>query len=106
LTAPRQPWGRGREEVRWFADDLSVRACNVELVRNEFYKQYPADGTEQQKASTRRQAFNRALKHAQARSLIACREVVSVTLIARDVGSSHRDRGARSTEGGQAVDVR
>jgi hypothetical protein len=25
---------------------------------------------------------------------------------ARDVGSSHRDRGARSTEGGQAVDVR
>jgi hypothetical protein len=64
-----------------YADGPTVRACNLELVRQEFYRQYPADGTEKQKAATRRQAFNRAVKNAQDASLIAIREVDSVQLV-------------------------
>ena len=31
------------------SDGPAVCACDIELVRTEFYRQYPADGTEQQK---------------------------------------------------------
>jgi hypothetical protein len=67
--------------VRPFADSLEVRACNLEQVRPEFYRQYPADGTEQQKAEARRKAFNRSVKDAQARGVLACREVDGIQLI-------------------------
>jgi hypothetical protein len=56
-------------------------ACDIDLVRTEFYKQYPADGTEQQKADTRRKAFGRSVKEAIARGLVASRQVDGVQLI-------------------------
>ncbi|HZC56023.1 MAG TPA: AAA family ATPase [Xanthobacteraceae bacterium] len=64
-----------------FADGPIVRACNLDLVRNEFYRQHPADGTEKQKTDARRQAFNRAFKAAQEGSLIATREIAGVQLV-------------------------
>jgi hypothetical protein len=64
-----------------YADGPTVRACDLELVRREFYRQYPADGDEKQKAATRRQAFNRAVKGAQDASLIAIREINGMQLV-------------------------
>jgi hypothetical protein len=64
-----------------YADGPTVRACDVALVRQEFYRQHPADGDEKQKAAARRQAFNRAIKAAQDASLIAIREVDGVQLV-------------------------
>jgi hypothetical protein len=67
--------------VRPFTDGPEVRACDLEQVRPEFYRQYPADGTEQQKAQARRKAFSRSVKEAQARGMVASREVDGVQLI-------------------------
>jgi hypothetical protein len=67
--------------VRPFLDDLTVCACDIELVRAEFHRQYPADGTEQQKAETRRKAFTRSVKDAIARGVMASRQVDGVQLI-------------------------
>jgi hypothetical protein len=64
-----------------FADGPVVRAVDRELVRAEFYKQHPADGDAKQKAEARRKAFNRAVKDAQAKSLIMVREVAGVQLV-------------------------
>jgi hypothetical protein len=61
--------------IRPFLDGPLVCACDVELVRAEFYRQYPADGTDKQKTNTRRQAFGRCLKHAIARALVVTREM-------------------------------
>ena len=62
--------------VRPFPDGPDVRACDIELVRTEFYKQYPADGTDKQKADARRKAFGRSVK-----ATVASREVEGVHLI-------------------------
>jgi hypothetical protein len=67
--------------ARPFPDGPLVSACDVEPVRAEFYRQYPADGTDKQKSDARRQAFNRAVKASQALRLIAIREVDGVQLI-------------------------
>jgi hypothetical protein len=64
-----------------FADGPTVRAVDIELVRQEFYRQHTADGDEKQKAAARRQAFNRAVKEAQAQSLIAIRVLDGVQLV-------------------------
>jgi hypothetical protein len=69
------------QDVRPFPDGPVVRACDVEAVRSEFYKQYPADGTEKQKADARRKAFGRSINDSQARGLVASREVEGVQLI-------------------------
>ncbi len=69
------------QNVRPFPDGPEVRACDIELVRTEFYRQYPADGTEQQKADARRKAFSRSVKEAMARGVVASREVDGVQLI-------------------------
>ena len=69
------------QTVRPFSDGLEVRGCDIRLVRAEYYRQYTADGTEQQKAEARRKAFNRSVKDAQARGVVACREVDGVQLI-------------------------
>jgi hypothetical protein len=58
-----------------FLDGPIVRACDVELVRTEFYRQYPAEGDACKKAETRRKAFGRVLKSAQDSSLIMLREI-------------------------------
>jgi hypothetical protein len=63
------------EKTRPFADGSAVPACDIELVRAEFCRQYAAEGSEQQKKETRRRAFNRSVKDATARNLVATREV-------------------------------
>src|SRR5262245_56762062 len=59
LTATLADIGK---DVRPFPDGPLVGACDVEVVRAEFYRQYAADGTDKQKADARRQAFNRSLR--------------------------------------------
>jgi hypothetical protein len=69
------------EMVRPFPDGPAVCACDIELVRTEFYRQYPADGTEQQKADTRRKAFGRSLKEAIVRGVVMSRQFDGVQLV-------------------------
>jgi hypothetical protein len=69
------------KEIRPFVDGPPVRACDIELVRAEFYRQHPADGTEKQKTSARRQAFNRSIRNSAARGLVATREIDGIQLI-------------------------
>jgi hypothetical protein len=69
------------KNARPFLDGPQVRACDIELVRREFYRQYPADGTDKQKADARRKAFSRCVKETTARDLVATREVDGVQLI-------------------------
>ena len=69
------------QNLRPFLNGPEVRACDIELVRREFYRQYPADGTDKQKAEANRKAFNRAVKEATARSLAAIRELDGVQFI-------------------------
>ena len=63
------------KDITPFLDGPIVRACDIELVRAEFYRQHPAEGDPHKKAETRRQAFHRALKSAQSNSLIMLREI-------------------------------
>jgi hypothetical protein len=72
----------GRDHLP-YADGPKVRACDLEHVRQEFYRQYPADGDEKQKADTRRQAFNGAVKAAQEVNLIAIRELDGVVWLTK-----------------------
>lgn len=58
-----------------------MRACDIELVRAEFYRQHPAEGTEKQKHEARRKAFNRAINNLITRGVTAAREVDGVQLI-------------------------
>jgi hypothetical protein len=69
------------QKVWPFSDGPEVCACDIELVRTEFYRQYPAQGSEKQKAEARRKAFHRSVKEAQARGVVASREVDGVQLI-------------------------
>jgi AAA domain len=69
------------QSVRPFLDGPDVRAVDMGLVRTEFYRQHPADGTEKQKVEARRKAFNRSLHKSHAAGLIASREVDGVQFI-------------------------
>jgi len=69
------------QRVRPFPDGPIVCACDIEIVRTEFYRQHPAEGTEKQKADARRKAFSRSVKESQARGLLASREVDGVQLV-------------------------
>jgi AAA domain len=69
------------QDIRPFADGPMVRACDVKLVRSEFYRQLVVDGTDKQKGEARRQAFHRAVKDAQLGNFIATREVNDKQLI-------------------------
>jgi AAA domain len=68
-------------ERRPFADGPIVRAVDLELVRTEFYKSYPATGDTKTKNDARRQAFTRAIRDAGTRGLVATREIGSVTFV-------------------------
>jgi hypothetical protein len=69
-------------ERRPHADGPIVRAVDAEIVRAEFYKNYVADGdTKEQKQDAKRQAFNRALKTAQAGGLIGVREIGEIQYV-------------------------
>jgi hypothetical protein len=64
-----------------FADGPVVRAVQLDLIRNEFYRQHAADGDERQKTAARRKAFYRAVQNAQDKKLVSTREVDGVQLI-------------------------
>jgi AAA domain len=68
-------------EQRPFADGPIVRAVDLEAVRAEFYKSYPADGDDKQKQATCRQGFNRAIKAAQTADLIGIRNSGGNTVV-------------------------
>ena len=68
-------------EHRPFVDGPTVRAIDIEIVRAEFYKSYPAEGDAVKMQAARRQAFNRAITGAQGKELVGIREVGGVTLI-------------------------
>ena len=69
------------QKVRPFLDGPLVCACDIELVRTEFYRQDPADGTDKRKTDAKRQAFNRSIKGAQGCGLVATREAGGVQFI-------------------------
>ena len=64
-----------------FPNGPIVRAIDLEIVRSEFYKSYPADGDAKQQQETRRKAFSRAIKDAQTSSVIGFRVVDGTTLV-------------------------
>jgi hypothetical protein len=64
-----------------FSDGPVVRACDLDVVRAEFSKQYPANGNARQKADARRKAFQRAVENAQGRGLVGVREVEGVQFV-------------------------
>jgi AAA domain/Bifunctional DNA primase/polymerase, N-terminal len=72
--------GAASEQRPW-ADGPIVRAADLELVRGEFFKRYPADGDDRAKAATRRMAFNRAIRRAQDQGLVGVRELGGVTYV-------------------------
>jgi hypothetical protein len=70
--------------LRPYADDpkTQVRAVDKELVRKEFYKDYPADGeTHEQRQEAKKKAFKRAINDAQTASLIGVREIDAVQYV-------------------------
>jgi hypothetical protein len=73
--------GTDVSDVMPFAGSPVVRAVDLKLIRTEFYKQYPADGDDKQKAEARRKTFGRVIRDAQARSLIMVREIGDAQLV-------------------------
>jgi AAA domain len=59
----------------------TVRATDIELVRTEFYRSYPAEGDAKAKQAARRQAFNRATTTAQNHKLIGIRDIGPTTWV-------------------------
>lgn len=68
-------------EQQPFRDGAAVRAVDIEVVRKEFYASYPAEGDEKNKNNTRRHAFTRTMREAQAKELIAVRDIGAVTFV-------------------------
>jgi hypothetical protein len=91
------------QNVRPFLDGPEVRACDIELVRREFYRQYPANGTDRQKADARRKAFSRSLTETTARGLVATRVGGRPAYMARHAGGRQclAPRGRTDTRAGQ-----
>jgi hypothetical protein len=80
LTALRQAievgLGINRKEITPFGmEGPLVEATQYELVRDEFFKAYSAEGDPDKKYETRKRAFNRQIKSARERHLICTREV-------------------------------
>ena len=69
-------------EQRPFPDGPLLRTIDLDLVRTEFYRRYPASADDPRgKQATRRMAFNRAVVRAQEQGLVAVREVGATTFI-------------------------
>lgn len=73
---------QGREMRPW-PNGPSVRAVDIEIVRQEFYRSYPAaEGTDaKSKQAARQQAFRRAINDADAANLIKSWEIEGVTYV-------------------------
>jgi hypothetical protein len=68
-------------DLKPYPDGPIVRAVDQELVREEFYKSFAADGDAKTKQATRQKAFKRAVTQAQANNRIGVREVHQVTYL-------------------------
>ena len=69
-------------DTRPFPDGPSVRGVDVDIVRQEFYRSYLAEGdTEAKKQDARKKAFSRASKDAQAKALIQMRVIEGATVV-------------------------
>ena len=68
-------------DQRPYPDGPLVRAVDIEIVRAEFYKSYPATGDENAKKDIRRKAFNRAIGSADDKHLIGTRDIGTTTFI-------------------------
>jgi AAA domain/DnaB-like helicase N terminal domain len=70
------------KDIRPYPDGPMVRAIDKELVRKEFYKEYPADGdTAQKKQLARNKAFNRSITDAKTANLIGVREIEDIQYV-------------------------
>jgi hypothetical protein len=63
------------------AGGASVRGIDQTLVREEFFQQTPADGTQRQKQDSRRKRFTRAINRAIEKQLIGMREIGAITYL-------------------------
>jgi 8-oxo-dGTP pyrophosphatase MutT (NUDIX family) len=72
----------GKETKPW-AEGPTVRAVDIEIIRGQFYKGYPAaEGTDaKSKTAARRQAFHRAITDAKAANLIGTWEIGDITYV-------------------------
>jgi hypothetical protein len=68
-------------EQRPFADGPLVRAVDIEVVRQEFHRSYPAEGDAAAKKAIRQKAFRRAVIAAQQQNLVGVRQVNGLTLV-------------------------
>jgi AAA domain len=64
-----------------YPDGPVMRCVNVDIVRNEFYRAYPAEGGEQAKQAARQRAFHRAIHKARDDDLIGVREIDEITYV-------------------------
>ena len=62
-------------------DGPTVRMIDQEIVREQFYRGTPAEGTPKQKRQLRFQQFKRALGRAEVEQLIGIREIDGVTYL-------------------------
>lgn len=68
-------------DQRPYVDGPVVRAVDIETVKADFNKAYPADGDGKAKQDARRKAFSRAAKEAQGRGLIGVRDIGATTFV-------------------------
>ena len=68
-------------EQRPYPDGPAVRAVDIEVIRAEYYKGYPAEGDAKTKAAARQKAFRRAVLEAQQKGVIGVRDIGVVTFV-------------------------
>jgi hypothetical protein len=68
-------------QQRPYPDGPLVRAVDLNIVRAEFHKSYPAIGDEAAKKEARKKAFNRAIETAHEKRLIGSRDIGAVTYV-------------------------
>jgi hypothetical protein len=73
--------GHGVELEGHTSGELRVRGIDQELVREEFYQQTPADGTQRQKQDSRRKRFARAINRAIEKQLVGMGEIGAITYL-------------------------
>jgi hypothetical protein len=70
------------KDMRPYPDGPTVRAIDKEVIRKEFYKEYPAEGdTPKQKAEAKKKAFKRAIEDAHKAILIVTREIDDIQYV-------------------------
>jgi hypothetical protein len=62
-----------------FPDGPVMRCVDIDIIRGEFYRSYPAEGDEKAKQAARQRAFHRAIHKAHHDDLIGVREIDGTT---------------------------